>query len=88
MAQKSIVQIAREAWASHEPDARQAYSLFVRYCGDIPPPRVPGMDTVIRLAIRLRSGRTVQEAAAREYVYRWDLAPVSQVFGVPHSLGL
>ena len=36
--------------------------------------RVPGMDTVIRLAWRIECGRSVEEAAAREYLYRWRLA--------------
>ena len=40
-------------------------------------PRVPGMDIVIRLAVRIDQGRTIAEAAAREYLYRWNLALIS-----------
>lgn len=55
--------------------------------------RMPGMDTVIRLAVRIEAGRSVEEAAAREYIYRWrltlrpdpDLSP--SFFGAPHLLG-
>ncbi len=32
------------------------------------------MDTFTRLAIRVASGKTTSEAAAREYLYRWSLA--------------
>ncbi len=46
------------------------------------------MDTVYRLALRLYYGRSVQDAAAREYLYRWHLALKSRVFGVPHTLGM
>ena len=51
-------------------------------------PRVPGMDTVIRLAVRIDQGRTIDEAAAREYLYRWNLALISPLaFGAPGLLG-
>jgi hypothetical protein len=52
------------------------------------PPRVPGMDTLTRLAWRIRCGRTPEEAAVREYVYRWNLANRSPVFGAPHIIGM
>lgn len=61
------------AYAKHQGEAREAYRLFVSYCGTAPA-RVPGMDTVIRLACRLALGRSIEESAAREYVYRWHLA--------------
>jgi hypothetical protein len=32
------------------------------------------MDTAIRLAWSIACGRSIEEAAAREYVYRWQLA--------------
>ena len=76
----------RENLRLHGADARCAYHLFVAYCGEAPP-RVPGMDTTIRLATRLANGRTIEQAAAREYLYRWTLALHSPVFGVPHILG-
>ena len=72
---------------AHNLSAMCAYDLFVRYCGSRPC-RAPGMDTVWRLAIRIGDGRTVEEAAAREYCYRWALAIQSPIFGAPHTLGL
>lgn len=83
----SLVQIARDAMRDHAFAATASYSAFVALCGKAPP-RVPGMDTVIRLAIRIHNGRTIEEAAAAEYLYRWRLALQSRVFGVPHTLGL
>ena len=50
--------------------------------------RVPGCDTVVRLAHRISCGRSVEEAATREYLYRWSLALKSRVFGAPHVIGL
>ena len=88
MAAPSLIQTAREAMALHSQEARAAYSLFVTHCEDRAPCRVPGMDTVTRLAIRVHQGQTVEEAAAREYLYRWRLAIQSPVFGIPHALGL
>lgn len=65
-----------------------AYVRFITYCGNVAPCRVPGCDTVIRLAWRIECGKTAEQAAAREYVYRWGLALKSPIFGVPHTLGL
>ena len=48
----------------------------------------PGMATVFRLAFRIYYGRIVEEAAGREYLYRWRLALQSPVFGIPHPIGL
>ncbi|RWO06329.1 MAG: hypothetical protein EOS07_22080 [Mesorhizobium sp.] len=86
---KSLIEITRESMAARADDAALAYTAFVRMCGDVRPIRVPGMDTVCRLAVRLHTkGYSVQEAAAREYVYRWHLALQSRVFGVPHTIGM
>lgn len=64
-----------KAYETHGAAARIAYRMFVAdYCGGVVPPRVPGCDTVIRLASRIARGFTVEQAAAREYVYRWHLA--------------
>lgn len=92
------------AYDKHRAAAHEAFALYKSYCGGIVPPRVPGMDTVIRLAWRIECGRTVEEAAAREYLYRWSLAikapdqcmlphnttraPCVSVFGTPHLLGM
>lgn len=81
--------------------ATQALSLFKSYCaGQLP--RVPGMATGDRLAVRIHAGKTVEEAAAREYLYRWQLAikagdqlsdrpawnDAVSCFGTPHAIGL
>lgn len=90
------------AYTAHSEQAREAYAIYKSYCGGVLPPRVPGMDTVIRLAYRISLGRTIQEAAAREYIYRWHLAikapdqcigsdmvnPCCSIFGTPHTIGL
>lgn len=76
-----------QAFADHEDEAAQAF-IALRKMTTKRLPRVPGMDTLIRLAWRIECGRSVQEAAAREYMYRWNLALKSPIFGVPHSLGL
>lgn len=103
MAQPSLIETARVAMSLHASDAERAYVAFVDHCGGIAPPRVPGMDTHTRLAIRIHGGRTIEEAAAREYLYRWSLAikapdqcvgdfrvrnPVCSVFGTPHPIGM
>jgi hypothetical protein len=65
----------KAAYAKHKEQAAECYALFVRdYCGGNRPRRVPGMDTVIRLAWRIECGHTVESAACREYLYRWALA--------------
>lgn len=83
----NVTQAVRNAWPKREAAARQADALFASYCAPRPA-RVPGMDTVLRLAVRIDCGRTIEEAAAREYLYRWSLALRSRVFGAPHTLGL
>lgn len=83
----SVLKEAAEAYRNHKVEAHRAYDLFQSYC-DYPVPRVPGMDTVIRLAYRIACGRTVEEAAAREYVYRVNLSLISPTcFGAPVLLG-
>lgn len=86
---ETFVQMARRSLATHERSALLAYGEFVTMCHGHKLPRVPGMDTVIRLAIRIEQGRSIEEAAGREYFYRWNLALRSpRCFGVPHTLGL
>jgi hypothetical protein len=76
----------------------QAESI-VKACGmaqayfDQPLPKVPGATMSIRMAERLGNGMSAEQAAAREYVYRWSLALTPSprnagLFGVPHTLGL
>lgn len=76
------------AFIEHEASAHEAYKQFVVLCDGNQPPRVPGMDTVIRLAWRIECGRTVEVAAAHEYRYRWLLALDAPIFGAPHLLGM
>lgn len=83
----SLPKIVREAWAAHADEAKETYRVFVEYCGGTAPCRVPGMDTVLRLAVRHACGKNTEQAAAREYLYRWHLALNSPIFGVPHLLG-
>lgn len=83
----SVMQDARIAYGVYRPQAEQAERILTDWCGRRLE-RVPGMDTVIRLAYRLYCGRTIEEAAGREYLYRWHLALQSPVFGVPHPIGL
>jgi len=70
----SAFKIAAAAYQAHKPAADAAFALFRRYCNGTVPPRVPGMDTAIRLAYRISLGQTIEDAAAREYLYRWHLA--------------
>ncbi|MGJ4953103.1 hypothetical protein [Bradyrhizobium sp. HKCCYLS20291] len=97
-----ILKEAREAFDAHNLSAEVAYSIYRRYCAGSPPARVPGMDTVIRLAVRIAHGKTVEQAAAQEYLYRWRLAimapdqcigssrrnPCVSIFGTPHLIGM
>lgn len=81
----TFIEELRAAEAKHGAEACKAYELFTDYCGRIMP-RVPGMDTVLRLAYRISLGSTIEQAAAKEYLYRWNLALQSPIFGVPHSI--
>ncbi len=89
-----------QAFERNKVAAQEAYALFSEYYPDAP--RVPGCSTVIRLAWRIDCGRSVQEAAAAEYLYRWNLAvkpfdqcdsdcvrnPACSIFGAPHTIGM
>lgn len=70
----NIFETARNAEDAHNLSAQFAFETFRGYCNGRLPPRVPGMDTFTRLAIRIANGKTAEEAAAAEYVYRWHLA--------------
>ena len=76
----SLPQDLQAAWREHKEVALQSLAIYRSYCTR-PIPRVAGCDTSIRLAHRIAHGFTVEEAAAREYVYRWGLAilPGNQV---------
>ena len=71
---ESLPTAIRRALAQHNLSALCAFETYRRMCGGAPPPRVPGADTLARLALRIDCGKPVREAAAREYVYRWHLA--------------
>lgn len=89
------------AYEAHKESAKVAFALL-RSWYELPMPRVPGMDTVIRLAWRIECGKSIEEAAAAEYVYRWHLAvlpsdqligsrtvnPAVSIFGAPHTIGM
>jgi hypothetical protein len=78
--------IIAKAMAVHEAEAQEACALLRSWT--LPLPRVPGCDTLYRLAVAIGVGRSIDEAAAREYCYRWRLALQSRTFGVPHALGM
>ena len=69
-----IMETAKLAYLKHRGAAEAAFHLYRSYCGGNVPARVPGMDTVFRLAVRIDCGKTIEQAAAREYLYRWHLA--------------
>ena len=82
-----IYQDAAKAYHDHCTEAEKAWNLFREIC-DYPVPRVPGMDTIIRLAWRIECGKTIEEAAWREWFYRMSLATDRwRVFGSPALLG-
>lgn len=83
-----FIQDIQDAQRLYHKEALEARAIFIKMCGGALPPRVPGMDTLTRLAWRIRCGRTPEEAAVREYVYRWKLANRSHVFGAPHIIGM
>lgn len=62
----------QRAWTNHGLAACAAYDLLQTMAENLP--RIPGMDTRLRLAVRLEAGHSVETAAAREYAYRWRLA--------------
>lgn len=70
----SINDDALAAYETHKDAALDAFMIYRGYCEGREPPRVSGMSTSVRLAYRISLGRTVEEAAAREYAYRWFLA--------------
>lgn len=98
------IQMLREAWPAQKDNAALAFDLFDSWCSSGMRRRVPGMGTTERLAIRLHFGKSIEQAAAAEYVYRWHLAikapdqcmmpynstrdPVCSIFGTPHTIGL
>jgi hypothetical protein len=69
----TVTEMMHKAWPARSTEAAQAMEAYKAYCGGVLPPRVPGCDTIIRMAIRIDSGKTIEEAAAAEYKYRWLL---------------
>ena len=63
-----------------------ATKLFKRWC-TLPIERGP-LPAHIRIGARIAAGATIAEAASREYLYRWNLALRSPIFGAPHALGM
>lgn len=88
-----LVDFLRQSFADNAAAIHEACALFAAMCSD-PVRKVPGSDTATRMAERIGHGRTPQQAAAREYLYRWRLAldarprNAAAVWGVPHTLGL
>lgn len=77
------------AYVEHQTAAHAATESYAAMIAPTPLVKVPGADTAIRMAWRIHSGLTIEQAVAREYLYRWSLALTSRVFGpAPHTLGL
>ncbi len=75
------------AYHGHKAEAVAAWEAFKLLC-DYRVPRVPGCDTVIRLAWRIECGNTIEQAAAHEFLYRVNLSMRSPIcFGAPILLG-
>ena len=72
----NLVQTLRAAHACPETmaKAREALAIVQEYCDT---PKMPGAQTLTRLAHRIYLGMNAQDAAAREYAYRWHL-PLDQ----------
>ncbi|AFU87872.1 hypothetical protein CcrColossus_gp002 [Caulobacter phage CcrColossus] len=89
----TLVQFLRYVQNDRANDIKQACELFAAMIVG-PLRKVPGADTATRMAERIGHGRTPEQAAAREYLYRWRLAldarprNAAAVWGVPHTLGL
>lgn len=76
------------AYEKHRITAYDALRIFRDMC-DYPVCRVPGMDTVIRLAWRIECGKSVERAALDEWLYRVSLSiDRARVFDAPCLLGL
>ncbi len=78
---------AASSIAGHAERTADACARFRALCEGRVLPKVPGMTTPDRLALRLYYGRNEETAAAREYLYRWRLALASSQWGAPHLLG-
>lgn len=78
----------RAAFFKHRHEAQRAQEILDDFCGGRILQRVPGMDTIARLAWRIECGHNAESAAGKEYFYRWNLALRSRIFGVPHTIGM
>ena len=100
MPDQTLTEMLRAAWPLHRLDAATALDLLYSWCSK-PLSRVPGIGTAERLAVRIYRGKSIEQAAAAEYLYRWHLAvkpfdqcggdtrnPCCSVFGTPHTIGL
>ncbi len=105
MSLPSLVQMVRAAVACPGiPElADSALALVQSYHASGRTTRLPGFGTFERLAVRIHRGASVEEAAAREYAYRWHLPlnqwinhaeararsmPVTGAWPVPHAIGM
>lgn len=83
----TFVEEIRTAVKMHGAEALEARKLLASWWRGPITQRI-GMDSATALAHRIYHGKTIEEAAAREYLYRWSIALQSPTFGVPHCLGL
>lgn len=71
----TFVEKMREAWRLHSAAGIEAYEMFKAWAPRTA--RIPGCDTAWRCAYRIYNGATVEQSAAREYLYRWNLTILS-----------
>lgn len=88
-----LVDFLRQSFKDNREAIEEACALFAAMLTG-PVRKVPGADTATRMAERIGHGKTPEQAAAREYLYRWRLAldarprNAAAVWGVPHTLGM
>lgn len=76
----------QDTMSNRADDVRASTALYRSWCVGPQVKRI-GMGAEHAIAHRLSFGLTLDQAAAREYLYRWNIALQSKVFGAPHSLG-
>jgi hypothetical protein len=68
----TLIDALRYAYEDHDSAIREAAALYLAMRPH-PMPYVHGSGVSTRMAHRLICGYTIEQAAAREYVYRWSL---------------
>lgn len=79
---------AQAAYWTHKAQAEAGEAFFRAMLTPAADLERGPLPSVYRIAARIAQGFTVEEAAAREYLYRWRLTLQSPIFGAPHALGM